>query len=178
MGASTPNASTTTCKPQAYATWRDTRSIDEYQDFSAEIEMEIKAAKCVVTCITPSIDDNPFSFVRREILYADSIGKPIIPCVFPNAIVSLLVNHLTWLPFFKGTRPTQMLDYDGGFAALVKRLPDVPESAPPRPTSDPYREYLNEVVALNQTVFALISLRAEAYPTLSRRQALPRRSSR
>ena len=115
-----------------YTTWRDTRSIDEYQDFSAEIEMGIKAAKCVVTCITPSIDDNPFSFVRREILYADSIGKPIIPCVFPNAIVSLLVNHLTWLPFFKKGRVQPRCSITRADLARLSGCPMCRKSAPPR----------------------------------------------
>jgi len=152
-----------------FRTWRDTRSINEYQDFSAEIENAIRAASYVAVCVTPSIDANPHSFVRREIIYADSKQKPIIPLVFPNADVPTLVNHLTWIPFCAGKKPGQTLDYDGGLAQLLARVQQAPTPTAQRESSDPYREYLKAlydriVYYLNQTVFSLITLHSQATP--------------
>lgn len=153
-----------------FATWRDTRNINEYQDFSAEIENAIRAADYVVICITPSIDANPSSFVRREIIYAGSLDKPIIPLVFPNSVIPILVGHLTWIPFSKGQKPNQGLDYENGFGQLLHRLGEKTYPVQvQQPSVDRYRDYLNalyeQVVSyLNQTVFALIALRSEATP--------------
>src|SRR2546426_452384 len=94
-----------------YPTWLDRRNLNEFADFSAEIEMAIAAARCVVVSVTPSVEQNPGSFVRREIIYAQTKAKPIIPAVFPGANVPILINHLTWIPFFEGNS----LAYEAGF---------------------------------------------------------------
>jgi hypothetical protein len=164
-----------------FATWRDTRSINEYQDFSAEIENAIRDASHVAVCVTPSIDANPHSFVRREVIYADSKEKPIIPLVFPNADVPTLVNHLTWIPFGEGKKPGQKLDYESGLSQLLARLKEAVKPTPQRESNDPYREYLKAlydriVYYLNQTVFSLITLSSEATPSAVEEvaaQALP-----
>jgi hypothetical protein len=150
-----------------FRTWRDTRSINEYQDFSAEIENAIRDADYVAVCVTPSIDANPYSFVRREIIYADSKQKPIIPLVFPNADVTTLVNHLTWVPFGAGKKPNQTLNYEEGFARLLARVKEIPRLGAPRASEDPYRPYLETlydriVYYLNQTLFSLITLTSQA----------------
>jgi hypothetical protein len=59
------------------ATWQDVRDLDPYQDFSAEIETAIEAAMHVVVCLTPSIVERKDSFVRREIIYAQGVGRQL-----------------------------------------------------------------------------------------------------
>ncbi len=150
-----------------YQTWRDLRNLNEYQDFSAEIEANIQLASYVAVCVTPSIDANPSSFVRREIIYAESKGKPIIPLVFPKATVPTLINHLTWIPFFD--QKTEQLSYESGVSHLLARLNGGQEKAKARDVDDPYREYLktlyDQIVRyLNLTVFSLLSLQSDATP--------------
>ena len=49
-----------------FSTWRDTRNINEYQDFSAEIEVAIRDASHLAVCVTPSLDANrPASSAAR-----------------------------------------------------------------------------------------------------------------
>lgn len=124
-----------------YPTWRDKRNLSEYNDFSAEIEMAIRAAQVVTVCITPSIEDSPSSFVRREIIYAQAKDKPIIPLVFPHASVPILINHLTWIPFFDGER----LAYEQGLHELLSRLQRNPQPATPSASLDPFRDYLTHL---------------------------------
>ncbi|MBN1564658.1 MAG: HEAT repeat domain-containing protein [Anaerolineae bacterium] len=155
-------------RARGFTTWRDTRNIDQYQDFSAEIEMAIRASRFVATCITPSIEHKPNSFVRREIIYADAKNKPIIPLIFPDATPITLVNHLTWLPFYAETQRSA-LDYDRGLMALAARLQGEPTPEAQRATDDSHRAYLEAlydqiVYFLNQTVFSLITLRGESAP--------------
>ncbi len=150
-----------------YQTWRDLRNLNEYQDFSAEIETNIQQASHVIVCVTPSIDANPSSFVRREIIYAESKGKPIIPLVFPQATVPTLINHLTWIPFID--KNTQSLDYNKGLDQLLGRLKALKEQTRIRDNSDPYRDYLtalyDQIVRyLNLTVFSLLTLQSDATP--------------
>lgn len=124
-----------------YPTWRDKRNLSEYNDFSAEIEMAIRAAQVVTVCITPSIEASPSSFVRREIIYAQTKDKPIIPLVFPHASVPILINHLTWIPFFDGER----LAYERGLHELIDRLRRDPQPATPSASLDPFRDYLTHL---------------------------------
>src|SRR5262245_39729224 len=84
----------------SHTTWRDKRNIDVYSDFSGEIEIAIRESDVVAVVVTPSVEQRPTNFVRREIIYAQSKNKPIIPLVFPGATVPILINHLTWIPFF------------------------------------------------------------------------------
>ncbi|MEO8393881.1 MAG: HEAT repeat domain-containing protein [Chloroflexota bacterium] len=158
----------TSLQSAGFETWRDTRSINEYQDFSAEIEIAIRDASHVAVCITPSLDGNPHSFVRRELIYADSIGKPIIPLVFPGSVIPTLVNHLTWISFYTGKSPTQALAFDQGFSLLAQRLSETVEAnVVASKNVDPYRDYLQAlyeriIYYLNQTVFSLVNLRSTA----------------
>lgn len=141
-------------------TWRDKRNLNEYNDFSAEIEINIREATFVAIVVTPSVEQNPSSFVRREILYAQSKNKPIIPLIFANATPPILINHLTYIEFH---------EYAVGFAELLERLKKSPSPSPQPQTDDPFRPYLRNlydwiVSYLEKTVFALITLRAEATP--------------
>lgn len=165
-----------------YTTWRDLRSIDEYQDFSAEIELAIRDAAYVIVVVSPSIELNARSFVRREIIYAENCNKPVIPLVFPNANVPILLGHLTWIRFCTGDKPRQTLDYAAGLRSLVQRLQSPSEPAPQREISDPFREYLKALYDqilyyLNQTVFTYIPLRGQsnqdAVESDARRSVLP-----
>jgi hypothetical protein len=152
-----------------FTTWRETRSIHEYQDFSAEIEVAIRNARGVVVCITPSMAANPDSFVRREIIYSGSLARPTTLLVFPGAVVPAQVSHLEWIPFFRGEQPDQALDYERGLAQLIARLNAGVEPPARRESSDPYYAYLtalyDQIVRyLNLTVFSLIAQRGEALP--------------
>lgn len=138
--------------------WRDQRSQNPYADYSTEIEGAIRDATHVVVCVTPSIERNPGSFVRREIIYAEGKGKPILPLVFDGSTLPVLVNHLTWLP---------VPDLEEAFPHILARLE---RTAPvPRPDDDPCRPFLlallNQVVAfLDATTFTVIPLRARPDP--------------
>ncbi len=100
--------------------------------------------------LSPSIVDDEDSFVRREILYAQGCGKPIIPLVlsgFPAGKVPTLVNHLTWIDF---------RDYEIGLAVLLKRLQQ-PLNGIDLPF-DPFREHVEQLQTfvteeLQRTVF-------------------------
>jgi DNA polymerase III delta prime subunit len=155
---------------QQYRTWRDKRNLDVYQDFTAEIEIGIREARFVVVCVSPSIEQNPYSFVRREISYARSKNKPIIPLVLPNADLPLDIINLTWVGCFAGQKPQQTLDYEGGLATLLTRLQQngEPDSRPAE-SLDPFREYVETlydgiVDILNQTLIKLIDVRGQATP--------------
>jgi hypothetical protein len=78
-----------------FKVWRDLRDLDAFADFSVEIERAIIASDAMVVCITPSIAHSTESFVRREVLYAQSKEKPIVPLRIANADVPLLIIHLT-----------------------------------------------------------------------------------
>jgi hypothetical protein len=152
-----------------YSTWRDIRSIDPFQDFSAEIEVGIRDARFVAVCITPSLDRNPDSFVRREVLYAQQRTKPIIPLVFPNSYVPTLVNHLTWIPFYSGKMPDQRLAFHQGFAELISRLKRGPGTSTLHETADGFHAYLTELYSqivnyLERTVSSFIPLQVEEKP--------------
>src|SRR5262245_36545325 len=79
---------------QGFATWRDTRDLDPYSDFTGELEQAIRAAGHVVVCLTPDVR-RADSFVRHEIAFAlaedqnrrKANGKdalPITPVLFPG----------------------------------------------------------------------------------------------
>jgi HEAT repeat protein len=98
--------------------WMDELSVDPYQDFTVEIERNIKSASHVVVCLTPSLDEphQPKSWVRREILYALNQRKPIIPLLlqgFPRSAVPIQITDLTSVDFG---------DFDIGLAKLFERL--------------------------------------------------------
>src|SRR5215471_16354528 len=78
---------------EGIGTWRDTRNLDPFQDFTGEIEVNIKAASHVVVCLTRDVKERTDSFVRREIAYALAQDRrrrmetprqsfPVIPLVF------------------------------------------------------------------------------------------------
>jgi HEAT repeat protein len=153
-----------------YGTWRDKRNLDVYQDFTAEIEIGIRESRFVVVCVSPSIEQNPYSFVRREISYARSKNKPIIPLVLPNADLPLDIINLTWVGCFDGQKPAQTLAYERGFADLLTRLQhDAEPGSRPATSSDPYRDYVESLYEgvidiLDQTMIKLIDVRGQSTP--------------
>lgn len=80
-----------------FRVWRDLRDLDALSDFSVEIERAIVAADVVIACITASIEGHRESFVRREILYAQSKSKPIVPLRATDAAIPVIITHLTWI---------------------------------------------------------------------------------
>ncbi|MBN2304048.1 MAG: TIR domain-containing protein, partial [Anaerolineae bacterium] len=147
----------------AFKTWRDTRGIDPAKDFTAEIEMAIRASKFVVTCITPDTA-RADSFVRREIQWALTINKPVIVARFDAATPPPIhVVNNTWVEFHK--------DWDTALTHLTgilrKEPDDYDRPALPPETADPFRPYVQAVYEyivrfLDQAVIRLIDLTSEA----------------
>lgn len=112
--------------------WLDKTNLNPFNDFSGEIDRQIKRASHVVVCVTPDIDRED-SYVRLEIGYAKGHRKPIIAALFEDVVPpSPIVNH-TRAYFHKGWEAAfaQMLDY-------LSRPPDY--SAP---LADPFQAYLD-----------------------------------
>jgi HEAT repeat protein len=149
-----------------YTTWRDKRNIDEYQDFSVEIELAIQNSRFILVCVTPSMDAKS-NFVRREIIYAQNKEKPIIPLVVPNTTLPTLINHLTWIPFYSNTSP-QSLNYDEGITELKSRLAGNPQQQKSILKLGTYSNYLRDLYDsivnyyLQRTVFSMIDLYSRA----------------
>ncbi|MBZ0284532.1 MAG: HEAT repeat domain-containing protein [Anaerolineae bacterium] len=152
-------------RTKGFPTWRDTRGIDPAKDFTAEIEIAIKMAQCIVACITPETErDN--SFVRREIQYALVVGKPVIVVkVDAKTPPPIHVINNTWVEFYKG--------WDVAFNQLntiLQKSSDDYHSAELSPkTADPFRPYLENLYErivrfLDQAVIKLIDLTPEATP--------------
>jgi formylglycine-generating enzyme required for sulfatase activity len=103
--------------------WRDTRSLNPYEGFDAEIEKAIETATHVCVCVTPDIRRED-SFVRREIAFAIEMNKPIIPLVFPGGFRPITIINHTYIDF---------ANWDAGMLALFNRLRnpnDAPETEP------------------------------------------------
>ena len=92
-----------------FKVWRDLRELDAFADFSVEIERAIAASDVVIVCITASIAEARESFVRREILYAQSKAKPIVPLRIAHADVPILIVQLTWIELPESPSVTGML---------------------------------------------------------------------
>lgn len=158
-----------------FATWRDKRNMDHYHDFTGEIEFAIRDASHVVVLITPAIGENPESFVRREIIYAQEIKKPIIPLKFPNAVMPIVINHLTWISFFNGDQDNLVLRYDEGLTELLERLSNTQQLETYRKaTQDPFHPYLSNL--LEQLVNLLEKNRFIHLESQSREEAVVRHS--
>src|SRR5258706_1360959 len=84
-------------KGRKISVWFD-RDINRSQDFSKELEAEIEKASYVVVCLTPDIKNS--DWVRREIMYAQVVGTPIISLRFDEAKPIINVIDLTYIDFF------------------------------------------------------------------------------
>ena len=124
--------------------WYDSRDLDPYQDYSAEIEDGIERSSHVAVCLTTASKDDE-SFVRREITYATFLNKRIVTLRFEEIPPHIQIATRTWIDFFRG--------WDAAFAELLARLrgPQMDEAATPRP--DPFRAHLD---GLNEYVIGEI----------------------
>jgi hypothetical protein len=117
------------------ATWRDTRDLDPYTDFTGEIEEAIERATHVAVIVTSDVKRRD-SFVRREIAFALEEKKPIIPLMFPNGRCPInIVNH-TRLYFGH---------WDVGFTALLERLKRGTEEVTPETVRELELVYLQAI---------------------------------
>lgn len=142
-------------------TWRDTRDLDPSQDFTGEIEYAIRSSSHVVVCLTPDVQRKD-SFVRREIAYAASRKKPIIPLMYQGGELPLQISTWTYVDM----RKTK------GLSQLLKRLNEPafiqqPEYADNTPLE--LVEYLNALhewasQRLEEGVHTLITLAAADTP--------------
>jgi HEAT repeats/TIR domain/NACHT domain len=142
--------------------WRDTRNLNPYLDFTAELEKAIEQAKRVVVCVTPRIK-RADGFVRREISYALALKKPIIPLMFAEVVPPLSIVNLTRIDFFRqpwNAAVGQLLDWF--------QQPINPYGRPSEP-DDPFHAYLlilyKQIMGyLDSTVFSPIPLHLQATP--------------
>jgi TIR domain/HEAT repeats/NACHT domain len=93
--------------------WRDTRTLNPGEDFTAVLEKAVEQARRVVVCVTPNIkrDDG---FVRREIGYALSLNIPIIPLMFAEVLPPRSIVNVARVNFYRqtwGTAVGQLLDW-------------------------------------------------------------------
>lgn len=145
-----------TLEDSGYSVWRDERDIDPFQDFTAEIEMGIRASKVIAVCVT---DDTtrPDSFVRREIQYGLALKKPVIPCRFDDVIPHISIINNEWLNFYEDFRK-----YSTRLREIISNPQITQTIERVKSVDDPYRDYLQDlynefVELLDITVFKLIA---------------------
>ncbi len=97
---------------QQYLVWRDTRDLDPFTGFDAEIEQAIEKATHLVVIITPDVKREN-SFVRLEIAYALMYRKRIIPLLFPGGHRPITIVNNTFIDFS---------DWDRAYGELLARL--------------------------------------------------------
>lgn len=147
-----------TLRARGLTTWRDTRDLDPFRDFTAEIESRIEAASHVVVCITPDSKRDD-SFVRREIQYALLADKPIVPVRFVDIPPHISLINYEWVDYF-----------DTEDAALARLCHILKHDAPPgvvQEIHDPFRMYVtalykHTVAFLQQSVLSLIDLHVDS----------------
>jgi hypothetical protein len=71
-------AFSTALQAEGYAVWIELRHVDPYKDFTSEIERGISKADLVLVLLSAE-GTKPNSFLRREVIYALSLSKEIIP---------------------------------------------------------------------------------------------------
>ena len=118
--------------------WLDLTHMNPFNDFSGEIDRQIKRASHIVVCVTPDIDRED-SYVRLEIGYAKGHRKPIIAALFEEVVPpSSMVNN---------TRAYFNRNWDAAFTQVLDYL------GKPRdheaPADDPFQDYLD---ALRQEI--------------------------
>lgn len=157
-GATFAQAVVRALEADGFQAWRDLRDLDALSDFSVEIERAIAAADVVVVCVTPSIAQAIDSFVRREILHAQSCGKPIVPLRMADAPLPVLINHLTWIPVADNTVIADTLAAE--IRRRLSRGRDAgPFAIPPAPATDFVRALLDDILAtLEATTTVLLEI--------------------
>ncbi len=155
---------------RGYGAWWDERSLDYEQDFTADIEKALEKATHVAVCITPASKKSNHpndGYVRRELLYALMLKKPIIPLRFAEIPPHIQIINLIWIDFWGR-------EWENSFDALVSRL-NVPLNewknrfGEAESFTDPFVEYLKSLYQsivdyIGQTVFSEITLRSKATP--------------
>lgn len=149
-------------KTRGIKVWRDIRNLDPSQDFTGEIEDAIQNSSHVIVCLTRDVKRKD-SFVRREIAYALSRGKSVIPLMFPEGELPIQIATWTYIDM-------QRRD---GLARLMERLSSVvlPSQPPNRLEANPpelilYLNALHEWTStrLQESVHTLISLAVSDTP--------------
>jgi hypothetical protein len=140
-------------------TWRDTRDIDPFRDFTADIETHIDEASHVVVCVTEDSKRSD-SFVRREIQYALLARKAVIPLRFADIPPHISIINCEWVDCFDARlEPLERL-----WQLIVGRTPDM---SPAVSASDPFQPYVaalyrHTVTFLRQAVLSLVELHVDA----------------
>lgn len=168
-----------------FRVWRDP-NIRKSADFTAEIEIAMRASKLVVVVMTHRIQDKAENYVRREVAYAEILKKPILVARFDDAIILPLTTR-TWLEFWNS-------EWEAQFPRLVDALHDEiklvdagtyqPPELPAELQNDPYRKYAQEsyelaVSYIEQTTIFKQEIDLIARPDLERvgKKSMPHNSS-
>lgn len=98
---------------RGFVCWMDTRSIESGQEFDSEIQKGIEECDFFIYSLTPhSVIEK--GFCRKELAYAQQLGKTIIPLMIIECRLPLLIANLHWLDF--------RTNYREGFKELISRL--------------------------------------------------------
>jgi hypothetical protein len=138
-----------------FEVWLDLRDLDALSDYTVEIERAIVSVDVVVACITASIEGNDRSFVRREVLYAQSKSKAIVPLRTTDAAIPVMLTHLTWIEV------ADTLDLAGVLAPEIHRrltLHGTTRNAEARPSSAVVfaRGLLDDIVSILEATTAVL----------------------
>lgn len=166
--------------------WRDVRDIDPALDFTAEIEMAIKASRAVVVSLTKDIERID-SFVRREIGYTISLnarlrkeGTPVKPIYIVAQDDALPPVHVANCIQF---RPHEDANALSRLCAILQGA--MPTHSTPylsfdnvKMQDDPFRESLQNVyeeivVFLNAAVPTIIDLHSREVHDVVEKRRVP-----
>ncbi len=115
-----------TLRRHGVVTWLCDRDVDVSLDFTSELEQAIDAANAFIACITLAVM-RPDSYVRREICYAQMLGKRIAVARFAPILPPISVVTNTYFEFHLG--------WDAAFARLLVFCRNSQDLSAPVPTS-------------------------------------------
>jgi|GEM_PF-2690877 len=99
---------------RSFSTWVDRQQLEGGDDWAAKIQTEIDQCDCVLVVLSPEAAAS--EWVRREISYAQSLKKRIIPLNLRTVQRRpIQIYDLNWIDFSK--------NYQHGFSKLLASLP-------------------------------------------------------
>ncbi|MCP4283394.1 MAG: SUMF1/EgtB/PvdO family nonheme iron enzyme, partial [Gammaproteobacteria bacterium] len=102
-----------------FSTWMDTASLSGGEHWTEEIESNIQSAASVVVVISPA--SNKSVWVRREVLYAQQLGKRIVPVLAVKVPLPALLIDLHALDLHE--------NFNAGLNRLLNALPETVRTA-------------------------------------------------
>ncbi len=136
--------------------WMDTSAIAAGETWTEQIEAGIQAARCVLVVVSKA--STASSWVRREILYAQQLGRRIVPVMAEPVQLPALLIDLNSIDLAD--------DWEAGIGRLIAGLQNLPAgaAAPARPPAVPRtapRGLRVLLIAAAAVVFAHLIARGE-----------------